>query len=93
MSRHQFFKQGDDLIDSDSIIFNTNNKKAIIFNSRTEQSGGVLNPEITKKENDSVLFVKNAKFTTSENPDDPEYYFLIRKGKIVPGKKNCYGCN
>ncbi|OUR91833.1 organic solvent tolerance protein OstA [Flavobacteriales bacterium 34_180_T64] len=81
------FKQGENLIDSDSIIFNTNNKKAIIFNSKTEQSGGILNPEITKKENDSVLFVRNAKFTTSEDIDDPEYYFLIRKGKIVPGKK------
>ena len=42
---------------------------------------------MTKKENDSVYFVKRAKFTTSENLENPEYYFLLRKAKIVPGKK------
>ena len=31
--------------------------------------------------------MKRAKFTTSENIENPEYYFLLRKAKIVPGKK------
>jgi lipopolysaccharide assembly outer membrane protein LptD (OstA) len=81
------FTQGSNVVEPDSIIFNTVTKKALIFNSRTEQSGGTIISEITKKENDSVYFVKNAKYTTSENLDDPEYYFLMRKAKIVPGKK------
>ena len=43
------FKQGENLVEPDSIIFNTNNKKAIIFNSKTEQSGGYLISEKTRK--------------------------------------------
>jgi lipopolysaccharide assembly outer membrane protein LptD (OstA) len=81
------FKQGKDVVEPDSVRFNTITKKALIFNSKTEQSGGYIISEITKKENDSVYFVSRAKFTTSEDPDNPEYYFLLRNAKIVPGKK------
>ena len=59
----------------------------MIWNSKTEQQGGRIISDLTKKENDSVYFVKRAKFTTSENIENPEYYFLLRKAKIVPGKK------
>ena len=31
--------------------------------------------------------MQNAKFTTSEDIDNPEYFFLARKIKFVPGKK------
>ena len=86
-SQAPVFKQGNDVIESDSIRFNFKTEKALIWKSRTEQSGGIIMPELTKKENDSVYFVKRAKFTTSEDPDNPEYYFLLRKAKIVPGKK------
>lgn len=81
------FKQGSNVVEPDSIIFNTETKKALIFNSKTEQSGGTIIADVTKKENDSVYFIKRGKFTTSENLDDPEYYFLMRKAKIVPNKK------
>jgi len=81
------FKQGANLVEPDSIIFNTETKKALIFNSRTEQSGGYIIADITKKENDSVYFINRGKFTTSENEEDPEFYFLMRKAKIVPNKK------
>ena len=85
------FKQGSDVVESDSLVFNTTSKKALIYNSKTEQGKaigeGVIISEKTKKENDSVYFVNRAKFTTSENLEDPEYYFLLRKAKIVPGKK------
>lgn len=81
------FRQGENLIEPDSIIFNTVSKKGLIYNSQTEQNGGTLITETTKKINDSVYYVKNSKFTTSENLDDPEYYFLISKGKIVPSSK------
>lgn len=81
------FKQGQDQVEPDSVRFNTVTKKALIYNSKTEQEGGYIISDITKKENDSVYFVNRAKYTTSDNLDDPEYYFLMRKAKIVPGKK------
>ena len=81
------FTQGQSVIEPDSIIFNTVSKRALVFNSRTEQSGGTIIAETTKMENDSTLFIKNGRFTTSENLDDPEYYFLMRTAKVVPGVK------
>lgn len=90
-TQHPVFKQGTQVVEPDSIRFNIDTEKALIFNSRTEQSGGFFDSEISKKENDSVYFVKNAKFTTSENREDPEYYFLIRKGKVVPDEKVATG--
>ena len=86
-SQHPVFKQGNDLVEPDSVAFNIKTKKALIWNSKTEQQGGRIISELTKKENDSVYFVKRAKFTTSENIENPEYYFLLRKAKIVPGEK------
>jgi lipopolysaccharide assembly outer membrane protein LptD (OstA) len=86
-SQHPVFKQGSDVVEPDSIVFNMKTKKALIWNSKTEQQGGRIISDLTKKENDSVYFVKRAKFTTSENEENPEYYFLLRKAKIVPGKK------
>ena len=90
-TQNPVFTQGADVIEPDSIRFNFNTKKALIFNSRTEQSGGYIDAELTKKMNDSVYFVRNAKFTTSKNREDPEYYFLLRKAKIVPGEKVATG--
>ncbi len=81
------FKQAGDVVEPDSLIFNTKTQKALIYNSKTEQEGGLIISEVTKKENDSVYFVNRAKFTTSEDPENPEYYILLRKAKIVPGKK------
>ena len=81
------FKQGENVIEPDSIRFNFNTKKALVWNSKTEQSGGTIISELSKKENDSVYFISRGKFTTSDNLEDPEYYFLIRNGKIVPNKK------
>ncbi len=81
------FKQGENVIKPDSIVFNTVTKQGLIYNSVTEQNGGTLITETTKKVNDSVYYIKNSKFTTAENLEDPEYYFLIRTGKLVPGSK------
>jgi lipopolysaccharide assembly outer membrane protein LptD (OstA) len=85
--QYPVFKQGQNIVEPDSIRFNFKTKKALIFNSRTEQGEFRIKGEITKRENDSVYFIKNARFTTSKNLDDPEYYFLARKIKLVPGKK------
>ena len=81
------FKQGQNIIEPDSIRFNFKTKKALIWNSRTEQSDFKIKAAITKKENDSVYFLKGARFTTSKDIDNPEYYFQTNKVKFIPGKK------
>ncbi len=81
------FKQAQNVVEPDSIRFNFDTEKALIFNSRTEQNGFKIKNEVSKRENDSVIYMKNVKFTTSENIEDPEYYFYARRIKFVPKKK------
>ncbi len=86
-SQRPVFVQGSNKVEPDSIRFNFDTKKALVYNSRTFQNEMNVLSEITKKENDSVYFLRNVRFTTSENIDDPEYYFYTRKAKFVPQKK------
>ena len=81
------FKQGTNVVEPDSIRFNFKTKKALIWNSRTDQGEFKIKAAITKKENDSVYFLKGARFTTSKDVDNPEYYFQTNKVKFIPGKK------
>lgn len=90
-SQMPYFKQGNNVIESDSIHFHTKTKKARVWNSRSDQGEFRIKADITKKENDSVIFMKGARFTTSKNIDDPEYYFYSGKIKFVPGKKVVVG--
>ena len=82
------FKQGDNLVEPDSIRFNYDTKKALIFNSRTEQNGMNIIAEKTKRINDTVYYMNRAKLTTSKDLEDPEYYFLVRSGKFISGETN-----
>ena len=81
------FNQGGQIVEPDSILFNTKTEKALIYHSVTEQGEGTVIADITKRVNDSVYFIKDAKYTTAEDLEDPEYYIKLRKAKIVPGKK------
>nr|WP_299067349.1 putative LPS assembly protein LptD [uncultured Allomuricauda sp.] len=95
-SQLPFFKQGSNEVRPDSIRFNFDTQKALIWNSRTEQQAGLgelgsdamkVYAEVTKKENDSVYFLSEGKLTTSKDTIDPDYYIRIRKAKFVPKKK------
>ena len=91
-----YFKQGGNVVIPDSIRFNYDTEKALIWNSRTEQQAGLgsfgsdnmkVYAEITKKENDSVYYLSEGKLTTSKDTIDPDYYIRVRKAKFVPNKK------
>lgn len=95
-SQLPYFKQGDNVVIPDSIRFNFNTEKALIWNSRTQQQAALgqlggdamkVYAEITKKENDSVYFLSEGKLTTSKDTIDPDYYIRVRKAKFVPKKK------
>ncbi|WP_367769281.1 putative LPS assembly protein LptD [Flavobacterium sp. WC2421] len=86
-TQYPHFKQGSNEVEPDSIRFNFKTKKALIWNSRSDQGEFKIKASITKKENDSVYFLKGARFTTSKDVDNPEYYFQTNKVKFIPGKK------
>ena len=84
------FKQAGQESTQDSIIFNFKTEKAIIYGLKTEQNGIITLGEKTKKMNDSTIFVRNIRFTTSDKKN-PDYYLKTKKAKIVPGKKIIVG--
>ena len=86
-TQYPHFKQGANEVEPDSIRFNFKTKKALIWNSRSDQGEFKIKASVTKKENDSVYFLKGARFTTSKDVDNPEYYFQTNKVKFIPGKK------
>ncbi len=80
------FKQGQQQSVQDSLIYNFENEKAIIYNSKTEQQGMIIRGDITKKENDSTFYINRARFTTSQK-ENPDYYVQTNNIKIVPDSK------
>jgi len=85
------FKQGTNMVEPDSIRFNFDTKKALVWNSRTQQGELNIKASVSKRENDSVYYMKDAYLTTSKDIDNPEYYFHARRLKFVPGQKVVIG--
>jgi lipopolysaccharide assembly outer membrane protein LptD (OstA) len=86
-SQTPIFTQTNNKVIPDSIRFNMDTKKALIYNSRSGQDEINYKAEVAKKVNDSVYFLQNITFTTAKDIDNPEYYFYTRKAKVVPNKK------
>jgi lipopolysaccharide assembly outer membrane protein LptD (OstA) len=86
-SQKPIFTQGQNTVEPDSIRFNFDSQKALVYNSRTNQGSFNVLGEITKRQNDSVYYMQNVRFTTSEDEENPDYYFYARRIKFVPQKK------
>ena len=90
--QYPFFKQGSNEVNPDSIRFNFDTQKALIWNSKSGQNGMDIFAALTKKQNDSVYYIKDARVSTAGKlvggeDEGIDYYFKVRKGKIIPGGK------
>ena len=84
------FKQGGQESEQDSILYNFKSKRALIYGLKTKQGEMFTYGEKTKRVNDSTIFVRKIRFTTSEKKN-PDYYIATDKAKLVPGKKIIVG--
>ncbi len=89
-SQRPIFKQGSQESTQDTIKYNIKTEKAKIWGLRTEQQGIIIRGEVSKKHNDSVIFIENIKITTSEK-EHPDYYIDIKKAKFIKDKKMVAG--
>ncbi len=80
------FKQGSQESIQDTIKFNIKSEKAKIWNLKTEQEGLKIRGEVSKKHNDSVIFIENIKMTSSDK-ENPDYYIKIKKAKFIKDQK------
>ncbi|WP_299051564.1 putative LPS assembly protein LptD [uncultured Polaribacter sp.] len=84
------FKQGNQESEQDSMIYNFKSKRAIIYGLKTKQGEMFTYGTKTKRVNDSTVYVRKIRFTTSEKKI-PDYYIGTDKAKLVPGKKIIVG--
>jgi hypothetical protein len=89
-SQLPIFKQGNEESSQDSIVFNFKTDKALVYGLSTEQDGIYTLGEKMKRLNDSTIFVRKIRFTTSDKTN-PDYYLETNKAKVVPGKKIIVG--
>jgi hypothetical protein len=87
-TQRPIFKQGNEETEQDSMIYNFKSKKALIYGLKTKQGEMFTFGTKTKRVNDSTIYVRDIKFTTSEKLD---YYIGTSKAKIIPGKKIIVG--
>ncbi|CAM1347246.1 putative LPS assembly protein LptD [Tenacibaculum insulae] len=84
------FKQGEQESEQDSILFNFKTKKALVYGVKTVQGGIITYGEKTKRVNDSTIYMRRLRFTTSKKKN-PDYYIQTNKAKLIPGKKIIVG--
>ncbi|MCT4699487.1 putative LPS assembly protein LptD [Tenacibaculum haliotis] len=84
------FKQGGQESEQDSILFNFKTKKALVYGVKTVQGEIITYAEKTKRVNDSTIYMRRLRFTTSQKKR-PDYYIQTNKAKLVPGKKIIVG--
>ena len=80
------FRESGDEYQMDSIRYNFDTRKGIIYNVRTEQAEGYLTSEIVKKQPNDHVHVSKGKYTTCDL-EDPHFYFKLSKAVIIPDDK------
>jgi lipopolysaccharide export system protein LptA len=80
------FKDGNNEMRCEKIIYNTKTQKGKIFGVLTEQADMFIYGEAIKKDSNNVMYIKNAKCIPCEY-EDAAFYFRATKAKVIPDDK------
>ncbi|MEN8121266.1 MAG: putative LPS assembly protein LptD [Bacteroidota bacterium] len=80
------FQQGSENYDVDSMKYNFETKKGIIYGVITEQAGGYLHGTKTKIQPNKEVHIYDGKFTTCD-AKHPHFYIELTKAKVIPEKR------
>ncbi len=86
MAGKPHFKDGSEEFDSRELTYNFKSKKGVIRNVTTEQEGGFLQSQTTKRHEDGSLHINRSKFTTCD-AEFPHFYLALNRAKVYPGEK------
>ena len=81
------FHEGGSDYEAKTMRYNFKTSKGIITNVVTQQGEGYLTGGLTKKDVDDSYYIKDGRYTTCDNHDDPHFYMQLTKAKVRP-KKN-----
>lgn len=79
------FSDGSEKYETNEMTYNLKTHKAYIRHVVTEQGEGYVISDKTKKMDDDILMMADAKYTTCSDHDHPHFYLAITKGKAKPG--------
>ena len=80
------FTQGSESFESDTLSYNFRTKKGIIKHIFTEQEGGYLHSNITKRQPNNEIHLKDGKYTTCDL-EHPHFWIALTKAKSIPNDK------
>ncbi len=84
------FVDGPSNYDMDSIYYNMDSGKALIYGVKTQEGDGFLFGGTVKKMKDNVTHMHGGRYTTCD-ADCPHFYLQMTKGTVVPGKQTVFG--
>lgn len=80
------FVQGREEFETDSVLYNLETGKGLIFNVISEQGEGYLHSDLTKRDNQGHIHVQGGKYTTC-NAEHPHFYMELTKAIVIPDDK------
>ena len=79
--------QGNDKYEGAKLSYNFRSQQGNVSMGFSDAEIGYYFGDKIKKVSSDVLFIKNGMYTTSTDREDPEYYFLSPKMKVIPNDK------
>jgi hypothetical protein len=86
MAGNPVFTDANNSFESKKLRYNFKSQKGYIEEVITQQEGGYLHAEQTKKQNNGHVHLKDGKYTTCD-AEHPHFYIAITKGISMPGDK------
>jgi len=80
------FTDKDEVYETEDIVYNFRNKRAVIKGVVTQQDDAFMHGETVRKNEQDELFIRRAKYTTCAL-SDPHFYIESSKLKLIPGDK------
>ncbi len=86
ISGKALFSQGAESYEVDSLIYNFESSRAIIYSVVTKQEEGYLHSELTKMQDDKTLHFQGSSFTTCD-AEHPHFSIQMSKAKVYPNER------
>ena len=83
------FSQKSEKFKADALHYNFRTKKGKIYNVFTEQNGGYLHGEQTKRLANGQIDLRDGKYTTCD-AEHPHFYLALKEGIMIPNDKTVF---
>lgn len=81
------FEQGPEKFTAGEITYNFETRKGKIRDVITQQGDGYIHGTDIKKDTNNMYYVADGRYTTCDLEDDPHYYLMAKKIKVIPNDK------